>query len=273
MSLEQGLVGHWTMDAADTSGGISYDSSAYDNHGTLTNGPTTGQSGQVNESILFDATNSEYIDITVADTQSFTLAAWVNQNTLGTGSSPSGIIEMTDGQGSFNDMRSIRADSDGSFTALIRGNGADDLLINGGSSTTGEWVHVALTFDGTNAELYVDNVSVGTTSGTDVGTISTSFESIGRTADPNYFDGRIDDVRYYDRALSSREISNLYNLRTDRTFNVQPLLPVSKKLIQPGEVYQVTGSENWHNGINLQENAAVQLEETESITIPETDRV
>jgi len=42
LNLQNGLVGHWTLDEKDTSNGTAYDSSAYNNHGSLNGSLTTG---------------------------------------------------------------------------------------------------------------------------------------------------------------------------------------------------------------------------------------
>ncbi len=74
----------------------------------------------------------------------------------------------------------------------------------------GSWHHVAMTWgSGTNFYGYVDGVQVA--SGTDSGT-RTSNIYIGRVDGSYYFNGSIDDVRIYNRALTAAEVLQLYNL-------------------------------------------------------------
>jgi len=81
----------------------------------------------------------------------------------------------------------------------------------------GDWVQVALVFDGTSLTLYQDAVAVATTNfgnttlnqTTDPLTIS---KRVG--TDTYYFHGLIDEVRVYTDALSAQEILDLYNTVT-----------------------------------------------------------
>ena len=98
---------------------------------------------------------------------------------------------------------------------------------NGSPGTTATWRHVALTYNSTDGlKLYVDGVSVAATSGsgTAAGTM-TSFSSrkliIGGNANnagdygtdnaQDVLDGRIEDARVYDTALTAAEIAFIYN--------------------------------------------------------------
>ena len=83
-----------------------------------------------------------------------------------------------------------------------------------GTLTDTDWHHLAGTFDGTTGRLYLDGVATGTpdTSGSLVTNNLNLY--IGRNTDPDvattYFNGLIDDVRIYNRALSAQEVKQLY---------------------------------------------------------------
>jgi hypothetical protein len=72
-----------------------------------------------------------------------------------------------------------------------------------------EWHHLASTFDGSLLRLYVDGVDVMSKSGT--GAISDSNMALHLGNHPGWsaFEGRLDDVRLYDRALLAAEIAAL----------------------------------------------------------------
>jgi hypothetical protein len=72
---------------------------------------------------------------------------------------------------------------------------------------TGEWVHIAITGDGTTATLYYNGVSQGTATDRSP-TISTI---AAYAAGTEYVDGELDDIRIFNRALSAAEITTLYN--------------------------------------------------------------
>ena len=77
------------------------------------------------------------------------------------------------------------------------------------------WKHVAIVLGSGQSHLYVDGALVTNTSTitlrpADLGTIDYAF--LGKSqfgADP-YFDGKIDEFRVYNRALSAAEIQALY---------------------------------------------------------------
>jgi hypothetical protein len=86
--------------------------------------------------------------------------------------------------------------------------------------TTNTWYHIVITYNGglvqdaSNTGIYVDGVSLNKTStGTFnavANTTNTSYE-IGKRKAFSHFDGSIDQVRIFNKALSSSEVATLYN--------------------------------------------------------------
>jgi hypothetical protein len=75
------------------------------------------------------------------------------------------------------------------------------------ASPVGSWTHVALTYDGSLLRLFVNGVEVAAQQAT--GTIQSSSSPLsigGNSPYGEYFNGLIDDVRVYNRALSQAEI-------------------------------------------------------------------
>ncbi|OGG01584.1 hypothetical protein A2Z33_04545 [Candidatus Gottesmanbacteria bacterium RBG_16_52_11] len=135
-----------------------------------------------------------------------TLSAWVNADTLDStqrniisrGSSPAFDWTLAS---SATSAGKLFFSSDGHATAGI----------SNATLSTGSWYHVAMTVEGTKTKLFIngnldrDIDSSGFIPG--VGTIA-----IGAAANGSQgWDGKIDDVRIYDRALSPADISRLYN--------------------------------------------------------------
>jgi hypothetical protein len=94
--------------------------------------------------------------------------------------------------------------------------GAVSILDTALISITGHWIHVAATWDGGTMRLFKNGhlVATGFVSGT---TRSPNTRTgiggiLGRTGDPaiHMFNGGIDDVRFYNRALTQHEIQALY---------------------------------------------------------------
>ena len=81
-------------------------------------------------------------------------------------------------------------------------------------TTTGGWYHVVMTFDGTNLILYVNGDEKDTNSNSNYSTTNQNgVFSIGRRDDTNslYYNGIIDEVAFWNTALSANAVSTLYN--------------------------------------------------------------
>ena len=196
--------GYYTFD--DT-GNLGNDSSQGANHGTV-NGAVTNSDATRGNVLEFDGFNDN-VEITglMGSPANVTLAAWVN---LDAGTSDGEII-------SIGDYVAIRADESG-------GEGVQAFFYDGSSwhnldsatyiAGTG-WHHVAYVFDDTSntQTLYIDGIAVAsgtrTESITYSGQGSNTFIGQHGNATTNNFDGKIDDARIYDRALTLAEIQNL----------------------------------------------------------------
>lgn len=89
----------------------------------------------------------------------------------------------------------------------------------------GEWVHMASTYDGAEtptARVYVDGVLRGTVSPHALGPVvgaDLRIASSGTCPDDQRFQGVIDEVRIYDRALDAPEVAALAGLATVYSFS------------------------------------------------------
>jgi hypothetical protein len=81
--------------------------------------------------------------------------------------------------------------------------------------TDNSWHHAVMTFDASDAvRLYVDGTERDTTSVSSPLVSRSSTVKFGAPAhlpDKDFFTGRIDDIRIYDRALSDSEVGDLYD--------------------------------------------------------------
>jgi len=78
--------------------------------------------------------------------------------------------------------------------------------------TANTWTHLAATYDGATMRLYVNGVQVASRAQT--GAIATSTNPLqigGDSIYGQYFAGRIDEVRIYNRALSAAQIQSDMN--------------------------------------------------------------
>ena len=208
LDVTSNLVGHWTFD--EGSGASAADSSTNSNTGTLIDGPgwDSGHigSGALDLSSNFDrveVTNDASLDLGGGD---FTISFWVNSSHSG---SQGRIIGDGDG---VNDGIIIYADSFGQIVAEAR-SGGSSVSRAIGNGLDGSWHHFVFRRTGNSFEAFLDTSSFGGTS-MSLGSVDNSNTMMmgASSAVSNEFDGLLDDIRIYDRALSSSDITELFNL-------------------------------------------------------------
>ena len=110
-------------------------------------------------------------------------------------------------------------DANGKIRFAIRNNGSSEQIIDGQSAVaTGGWHHVAVTLNGATGTLYVDGLQVGqnttmTLKPSDLGATTQNWIGRSQFADP-YLNGRVDDFRIYNRAISASEVTSVMNGQT-----------------------------------------------------------
>ena len=210
---DDGLVGLWGMNSNDS--GVAVDETGV-NNGVWTNGAKPlDASGVVGMGGEFDGTN-DYVSVTDNDnldinSNDFTYSFWIYNDELST--------------------RKFLMNKRGSPTGsdfAVEWTAANKIDLNAGSGTIllthsvtltkDTWYHVVFSVDRDNAantKMYIDGVD--DTFGTP--TVTTNSKSnvepleIGRwSGDGYYFNGKLDEVRIYNRSLSASEIQNLYEL-------------------------------------------------------------
>ena len=81
----------------------------------------------------------------------------------------------------------------------------------------GQWHQVAAVRNGINTSVYVDGVKVGNLNATNLKVVSNAQNfkigmQEGATSNSNFFNGQLDDLLIYNKALTDAEILELYNL-------------------------------------------------------------
>ena len=191
------LLSYWAFN--QTSGTTATDSSGNNKTATLIGSPTwtTGVAGN---GLQFNGT-SAYLNAGTVSVSSFTISTWVNMS-----ASQSGWGSLVMKQNSFG-----LEVQNGTVYANV-GNGSTWTNTVNAPLTAGTWKHVVQTFNGsTNTNsIYVDGVLRA--SGTGTFTNSASNLLIGSwNGSSEFFNGKIDEVRVYNSALTATEISALYN--------------------------------------------------------------
>ena len=94
---------------------------------------------------------------------------------------------------------------------LTLGGSYSSYLDSGKSPVTAKWQNIAATYDGTTARYFVDGVEVASRAAPTVGSSDTWRIGAYGASPGGFFDGVIDDVRIYNRALAPGEIQTNMN--------------------------------------------------------------
>ncbi|MFC1644921.1 LamG domain-containing protein [Patescibacteria group bacterium] len=232
---DTGLLGYWTMDENELEWGQT-SAEVRDKSGNGNNGDsvdmTSGNlvSGKVDGALSFDG-SAEYIDVGDNDIfsfgngsvdTSFTFSVWVYHDDGGLVITKSQSLGLDSWNREY--LFWITTSEHKLKMRLYDNGGNTDYIgiVSDNTIGTDGWYHIVGIYDGTGAgglKFYVNGTlfsSVNDSLGSYTAMANTSSPTeIGRQRnDPlghTYFDGSIDEVRIYRRALDATEILNLYN--------------------------------------------------------------
>lgn len=227
-SLESGLVGMWSFNGVDLTDKI-YDRSTQANNGYFIGGATSSAKtiGKVGQAIKFDGVDDR-VDVSHSSSLNIsgqiTMSAWVNVSSFpssGTGclSNSCGTI-VEKGYDGTNEPYFLRFQNEGGIIRIYSGSFQVptnyDVAWNVAGINANEWHHIVGQYDGTNWKIYVDGVEKASTPQASGALVNTKPLNVG-TSDINgvlsrFLNGKIDEVRIYNRALTATEVKQLYNL-------------------------------------------------------------
>lgn len=190
---------------------------------TLTNANVTYSTGKINNGAVFNSSTdslstSTYTNTNFERTNSFSISCWLNLTSLTSGSY---IWDREDSA----TLRGLVwfVQSDGKLRVQFGNNndGSNCIYVDSTASqvSTGNWYHIVLTYSGTSLAsgfaMYVNGSSVGTTTlfnNLNATTQNTQSLYIGnRIAGGNDFSGTLDELGVWSRAITSGEVTSLYN--------------------------------------------------------------
>ena len=226
--LSNGLVGYWKMDETSTgtcSGGVndSCDSSGNGRDADWKQ-QATSTSAKFSNGVNFDGNLDRVVTgSSINLSYPISLSVWAYPTyTNGTGlqafakfisqpttinADPWNIYSL--GSDNSSPARLSASISTGSASSGIT-------LLSTTTITANTWYHVAMTYDGTTFRIFVNGKeenSVSTTLALGTSSASAAFGAL-RDQEPftnNFFLGRLDEARIYNRALTPAEIAALYN--------------------------------------------------------------
>jgi PKD repeat protein len=190
----------------ESSGTRVEDVSGKGNHGTIS-GATRTSNGRYGRALNFDGTNDW---VTVNDAASLdptggmTLEAWVYPTATPTNWR---TVIMKERSGDLSYSLTANSDRNQPATTVFVGGGRT--LYGGSQLAVNTWTHLAATYNGSTQRLYVNGSQVASRSQSGGMQVSSGALRIGgNSVWGQYFRGRIDEVRIYDRALSASEIQS-----------------------------------------------------------------
>lgn len=223
--LTDGLTGYWSFDGEGTTW-ASASTGTVTNRGTLGGAQnmtnmsreTSPTNGKIGQALNFNAASSQHINTSLGlrgalfgangENNPGTISVWVK---------PTGPPVNTDNNATY--LPAIIGDiANGSF-GIFRGtiSGSDDKIwgYNGWESeatvgttfTVGEWTHIILKKSSTHLCMYKNGIQVECSAHNSRASAAT----IDIGAYLAYFNGSMDELRFYNRALTDSEITELYN--------------------------------------------------------------
>ncbi len=188
---KEGLILYLPLD------GSTDDNSGLNNHG-VNHGAVYTPDGKIGGAYDF---YNNYIEVDWSDftLNKYTIEFWMNPDVVSTGWKDIVSIQLTDENSRFH------LDSSDNSIIWFKVNGAGTLDSNV-VPTVGQWYHVVGTHDGTIAKVYIDGELKSSGSrGTSIFSTGVWLAGMIET-----YDGKLDEVRIYNRALSYSEIKSHY---------------------------------------------------------------
>ena len=215
---DEGLVAEWHFD--EGSGSVLKDSSGNGNDGVIYG--ATWVEGKYGKALSFDGVD-DYVSLGVNNmggvfgkgSSVFTISGWIYPSTLGSSSSNHGTrnVILARASNRSNDNFELGISNSGNLDLYIDDNN-DDITKTFGSSeiTTKSWYFFIVAFNSGSVDIYLDeNHYIGSFAGASLDSASGSPLTIGATMNSKiFFNGVIDEICIYNRALTAEEIKSLY---------------------------------------------------------------
>ncbi len=221
-------VAHWKFNECQ---GATIHDSAGSNNGTLTVTTTggntngvgtcntsssawgTGANGKFGSSLNFDG-DGDYVNLPVSSTfipsenSSITVSAWLKASTIGASNYANRAVTISRS----SNTSSLILGFDNTNKAFYYDGGTRREFV--GTISTDEWVYLAVTYNGTEAQLYKNGVANGspithTLYAGDENTDARIASAPGTLG--SFFNGQIDEVQIFNYALSANQVRKLYN--------------------------------------------------------------
>jgi len=143
-------------------------------------------------------------------TAAFTISAWCDVTANG---SENSIFEFTDTNSGNNQTAILLSAGNTSQSSrfLFRNRTSNEYSYGPSGTPLSGWNHYCMTFDGSTVKSYINGSQVNSASFSITNTIaSTSEVLLGLSAGDRFLNGKIDQIRIYDSAISAADVTTLY---------------------------------------------------------------
>ena len=207
---------HWTL---DDGAGLTAIDSVGGHDGTLSSGPVW-VAGKLDGALDFDGVN-DYVDVGTFDVSGsgLTTMGWFNADSLPATTDPRIVSKAssTAEADAWWQLSILTSASDANIRLRTKAGGTTSTLIDSSTNLNpGQWYFAVGTYNAATGQmkLYLDGTEVASQlhpAGGAIDTNPTVPVAIGANGTAEqFFDGVLDDVRVYNRALNATEIADLY---------------------------------------------------------------
>jgi hypothetical protein len=211
MALADNLVSYWKLDESSGNASDSVGSNTLTNNNTTTYG-----AAKINNGAIFNGSNQYLNSATITPfTNAYTVNYWVNPDDSDTSNQTSFSIRPSSGNANIIQVEGLSTSKLRCIMYSSNGTSYKDYRTSV-ALTAGTWYMITLTWDGTTWTIYTNGTadsSITKTTDNSVTLTSTSrtLRLGAETGSSNFFDGNLDEVGVWSSALSSTEVTELYN--------------------------------------------------------------
>lgn len=215
--MSDSLIAFWPFDVKPN---LNFTDDQSGNGTNLTNsGSTTRSTGRFGQAMDFESTSSQYLyssdNSVLSLTSSFTISVWIRPETVSAGTY--NIVAKWDGTN-----ESYRLMQNGDEVRLELDSGGNYVETTSANLQASTFYHVVGVYDSQkpSAKIYINGLEAATTTagtipssiGDDTGRFHIGAEDSSTTA-TGFYDGIIDEVRIYNKALDTKEIQDIFYYR------------------------------------------------------------
>jgi hypothetical protein len=207
MALDTNLISYWKLDS-------SSNDSVTTNNGTDT--AISYVSGKIGGSASFNGSSSNISlpNVCPAGAGAKSISAWFNVSVLPALNKYQALAYW--GAAVSTQSFGLGISNVGGVYKVEMASYANDLFYTF-TPTVGQWYHLSTTYDGTTAKLYLNGVEVASGART-INVVNGIYHHIGLISGEETFNGLIDEVGLWSRAITADEISQIFNSCRGNTY-------------------------------------------------------